>query len=228
MSKKVCVIGLGRFGAKLAATLHDSHHDVTAIDRDGQKVQSMREFSTWAVEADATDDKSLRDLGVDEVSVAVVALGNQIQSSIITTMLLKSMGVPFVMAQAMDERHGNMLGLVGADKVLVPEEEAAVRAASLSMNPHHLDFVSITDLDCIHKLRPTEAMRGKSLRDVGLAGDDGSRPVVILLQRGYEYVMNPRGDEVIGEGDILFVVGSHEAITRLLGGRRLPGGSLSL
>ena len=96
MPNQVCVIGLGRFGAKLATTLFQSEHEVLAIDQDDQKVQAMLGRVTYAVEADATSETALRDLGVADMDVAVVALGSQVQSSIITTMLLKSMGLPFV------------------------------------------------------------------------------------------------------------------------------------
>ena len=214
MSNRVCVIGLGRFGAKLATTLYQGEHEVLAIDQNDQRVQSMLGRVTYAVEADATSETALLDLGVADMDVAVVALGSQVQSSIITTMLLKTMGLPFVIARATDTRHAEILHRVGADKVIFPEEEAAVRAASLDMTPNSIDFINITDLDGIHKLRPPERMRGRSLRDVGLAGDHGHRLVVTVLQRGHEYVINPGADEVIGDGDILIVVGSHDGVAR--------------
>lgn len=214
MPNQVCVIGLGRFGTKLATTLFQSDHEVLAIDQDGQKVQVMLGRVTYAVEADATSETALRDLGVADMDVAVVALGSQVQSSIITTMLLKSMGLPFVIARAMDTRHAEILHRVGADKVIFPEEEAAVRAASLDLSPNSIDFISITELDGIHKLRPPESMRGRSLQDVGLAGNHGRRLFAAVLQRGHEYIINPSADEIIGDGDILIVVGSHEEVAR--------------
>ena len=214
MSNQVCVIGLGRFGSKLATTLFQSEHEVLAIDQNDRIVQEMLGRVTYAVEADATSETALRDLGVADMDVAVVALGSQVQSSIITTMLLKSMGLPFVIARAMDTRHAEILHRVGADKVIFPEEEAAVRAASLDLSPNSIDYITITELDGIHKLRPPERMRGRRLQEVGLASDHGHRLVVTVLQRGHEYIINPAPDEVIGDGDILIVVGSHEAVSR--------------
>ncbi len=215
MSNTVCVIGLGRFGAKLATTLFQSEHEVLAIDQNDLRVQAMLGRVTYAVEADATNETALRDLGVADMDVAVVALGSQVQSSIITTMLLKTMGLPFVIARATDTRHAEILHRVGADKVIFPEEEAAIRAASLDLTPNSIDFIGITETDGIHKLRPPEHMRGRSLRDVGLGGDHHShRLTPMVIQRGHEYIMNPDDDEIIGDGDILVVVGSHEQIAR--------------
>ena len=214
MANQVCIIGLGRFGAKLATTLYQSQHEVLAIDQDDLKVQAMLGRVTYAVEADATSETVLRDLGVADMDVAVVSLGSQLQSSIITTMLLKTMGLPFVIARAIDTRHAEILHRVGADKVIFPEEEAAVRAASLDLTPNSIDFVSITETDGIHKLRPPERMRGRSLRDVGLGDDNSHQVIAMVIQRGHEYIVNPDEDELIGDGDILVVVGSHDQIAR--------------
>ena len=217
MANQVCIIGLGRFGAKLATTLYQSQHEVLAIDQDDLKVQAMLGRVTYAVEADATSETVLRDLGVADMDVAVVSLGSQLQSSIITTMLLKTMGLPFVIARAIDTRHAEILHRVGADKVIFPEEEAAVRAASLDLTPNSIDFVSITETDGIHKLRPPERMRGRSLREVGLGDDNSHQVIAMVIQRGHEYIVNPDEDELIGDGDILVVVGSHEQIARTFG-----------
>ncbi len=214
MSKQVCVIGLGRFGLELATTLYQSGHEVVAIDRDNRKVQEMLGKVTYAVEADATGETALRDLGVGDMDAAVVALGSQVQSSIIITMLLKSMGLPFVIARAVDERHAEILSRVGADKVIFPEKEAATRAAKLGMEPNFLDFISISESVGVHMIRPPERMRGQSLQDAGLYGGTGTRLVVTALRRGYDCLINPGAGEVIGDGDILIVVGDHREVAR--------------
>ncbi len=214
MANQVCVIGLGRFGAKLATTLFQSNHEVLGIDLNDLRVQAMLGRVTYAVEADATSETALRDLGIADMDVAVVALGSQVQSSIITTMLLKTMGLPFVIARATDTRHAEILHRVGADKVIFPEEDAAVRAANLDLSPNSIDFIGITETDGVHKLRPPEHMRGRSLQDVGLGGDNHNRLITMVIQRGNEYVVNPGDDEVIGDGDILVVVGGHGQIAQ--------------
>ena len=215
MAKQVCVIGLGRFGAKLASTLFQREHEVLAIDQDEQRVQGMLGRVTYAVEANATNETALRDLGVADMDVAVVALGSQIQSSIITTMMLKSMGLPYVIARATDTQHAEILHRVGADKVIFPEEEAAERAASLDLSPNYVEFMHITEDTGVHKLRPTEKMRGMSLRDAGLVSESTRHHVsVMVIRRGSEYILNPADEEMIDDGDILVVVGSHEDVER--------------
>ena len=215
MAKQVCVIGLGRFGAKLASTLFQREHEVLAIDQDEQRVQGMLGRVTYAVEANATNETALRDLGVSDMDVAVVALGSQIQSSIITTMMLKSMGLPYVIARATDTQHAEILHRVGADKVIFPEEEAAERAASLDLSPNYVEFMHITDDTGVHKLRPPEKMRGMSLREAGLVSESTRHRVsVMVIRRGNEYIINPAEEEMIDDGDILVVVGSHEDVER--------------
>lgn len=215
MAKQVCVIGLGRFGAKLASTLFQREHEVLAIDQDEQRVQEMLGRVTYAVEANATNETALRDLGVADMDVAVVALGSQIQSSIITTMMLKSMGLPYVIARATDPQHAEILHRVGADKVIFPEEEAAERAASLDLSPNYVEFMNITEDTGVHKLRPPEKMRGMSLRDAGLVSESTRHRVsVMVIRRGSEYILNPAEEEMIDDGDILVVVGSHEDVER--------------
>ncbi len=215
MAKQVCVIGLGRFGSKLASTLFQREHEVLAIDQDEQRVQEMLGRVTYAVEANATNETALRDLGVGDMDVGVVALGSQIQSSIITTMMLKSMGLPYVIARATDTQHAEILHRVGADKVIFPEEEAAERAASLDLSPNYVEFMNITEDTGVHKLRPPEKMRGMSLRDAGLVSESTRHHVsVMVIRRGNEYILNPAEEEMIDDGDILVVVGSHEDVER--------------
>ena len=215
MPKQVCVIGLGRFGARLASTLFQRDHEVLAIDLDEQKVQEMLGRVTYAVEANATSETALRDLGVADMDVAVVGLGSQIQSSIIATMLLKSMGLPYVIARATDTQHAEILHRVGADKVVFPEEEAAERAASLDLSPNYVEFMNITEDTGVHKLRPPERMRGLTLRDAGLGAEaQRHRVSVMVLRRGREYILNPADDEIIDDGDVLVVVGSHGDVER--------------
>ena len=216
MSKQVCVIGLGRFGARLASTLFQRDHEVLAMDLDERKVQEMLGRVTYAVEANATSETALRDLGVADMDVAVVALGSQIQSSIISTMLLKSMGLPFVIARATDTQHAEILHRVGADKVVFPEEEAADRAASLDLSPNYVEFMNITDDTGVHKLRPPERMRGMTLRDAGIGAEaPRNRVSVVVLRRGREYILNPADNEVINDGDVLVIVGSHGDVERV-------------
>lgn len=214
MPYQICIIGLGRFGTKLASTLFQQQHEVLAVDQDEQRVQAMLGQVTYAVEVDATNEAALRDLGVPQMDVGIVALGSQLQSSIISTMILKNMGIPYIIARATDTQHADILHRVGADKVIFPEEEAATRAANLDMTPNAVAYMDITDSAGVHKLRPPEWMRGQRLRDVGLGMADAlnNRIAVVVLRRDREYILNPQDDETIGDGDVLIVVGATDAV----------------
>ena len=214
MPYQICIIGLGRFGTKLASTLFQQQHEVLAVDQDEQRVQAMLGQVTYAVEVDATNEAALRDLGVPQMDVGIVALGSQLQSSIISTMILKNMGIPYIIARATDTQHADILHRVGADKVIFPEEEAATRAANLDMTPNAVAYMDITDAAGVHKLRPPEWMRGRRLRDGGLGMADAlnNRLAVVVLRRDREYILNPQDDETIGDGDVLIVVGATDAV----------------
>ena len=214
MPYQICIIGLGRFGTKLASTLFQQQHEVLAVDQDEQRVQAMLGQVTYAVEVDATNEAALRDLGVPQMDVGIVALGSQLQSSIISTMILKNMGIPYIIARATDTQHADILHRVGADKVIFPEEEAATRAANLDMTPNAVAYMDITDSAGVHKLRPPEWMRGQRLREVGLGMADAlnNRIAVVVLRRDREYILNPQDDETIGDGDVLIVVGATDAV----------------
>ena len=126
MKKQVCVIGLGRFGRTIAQELFQSGHDVLAIDLDEGEIQDLLGHVTYAVRADASSESVLRELDVADFDVAIVALGSDnVQASILITVLLKDLGVPYVIARAANELHGETLERIGVDRVVYPEMEAA-------------------------------------------------------------------------------------------------------
>ena len=218
MKKQVCVIGLGRFGATVAQELYQSGHDVLAIDINEAKIQDMLGHVTYAVRADASIETVLKELDVADFDVAVVSLGNDnIQASILVTSLLKNLGLPFIVARAADELHGDILERIGADKVVYPEMESARRAAHVGFDNGVVDYMPIVPNFGITKVHPPEGMFQHTLEEVGLAG--GSRNKydihVIAIRRGRSYVMNPANDEEIKPGDLLIVAGTNEHVSHL-------------
>lgn len=217
MKKQVCVVGMGRFGATAARELYQSGHDVLAIDNDEAKIQDMLGQVTYAVKADATNESVLRELGVPDFDVAIVALGlENIQASILITVLLKSVEIPFIIARAANELHGTTLERVGADKVVYPEMESARRVAHIDFNAGILDFMDLSPGSGISKIRPSEQMLRHTLEEVGL-GSPNSRfgLVVLAIRRGRSHILNPSRDEEIKPGDQLIVAGKNEQISRL-------------
>jgi trk system potassium uptake protein TrkA len=217
MQKQVCVIGLGRFGATIATELYQSGHDVLAIDADEAKIQDMLGQVTYAVRADATQESVLRELGVADMDVAVVALGSEnIQASILITVLLKSLGIPFITARAVTELHGDTLERIGADKVVYPEMESARRVAHVDFNPGMMEYMELAPNAGIGKIRPPEEVQRRTLEEAGFGSPEGKLGVVVLaLRRGRSYIVNPARDEEIKPGDVLIVAGRNEHIGRV-------------
>jgi trk system potassium uptake protein TrkA len=217
MKKQVCVVGLGRFGVTVARELYQSGHDVLAIDNDESKIQDMLGQVTYAVKADATNESVLRELGVPDFDVGIVSLGlENIQASILITVLLKSVGIPFIIARAANELHGNTLERIGADKVVYPEMESARRVAHVDFNAGILDYMDLSPGSGISKIRPPEEMLRHTLDEVGLGGPTGKYGVVVLaIRRGRGHILNPSKDEEIQPGDQLIVAGRNDQVSRL-------------
>ncbi len=217
MKKQVCVIGLARFGAAVARELYQSGHDVLAIDLDEAKVQDLSGQVTYAVRADASNEAALKQLDVAGFDVAVVALaGENVQTSIMITVLLKSIGVPYVIARAANELHESTLEKVGADRIVYPELESAWRTAHIGFDPGVMDHMPILPNYGISKIQPPEQMIGHTLEEVGLAGTQDTQGVALLaIRRGRSSFLHPAKDEQIKAGDVLIVAGSNHQILQL-------------
>ncbi len=217
MKKQVCVIGIGRFGAAVAQELYQAGHDVLAIDTDEAKIQDLLGHVTYAVRADASNESVLKELDVADFDVAVVALGSEnVQASILITVVLKSIGVPFVISRATNELHGATLERVGADRVVFPEMESARRTAHVGFTAGVIDYMPIVPNFGISKMRPPEQMHGRTLEEVGLGGSPDEHGVSVLaIRRGRTSFLHPAKDEEIKPGDILIVAGANEHIGHL-------------
>jgi trk system potassium uptake protein TrkA len=216
MKKQVVVVGLGRFGSSVAHELYQMGHDVLALDTDEARIQGMLGQATYAVKADATNESVLRDLGVQNFDVGVVSIGSNIQSSILATVLLKTLGVSFVIARANNPLHGDTLERIGADKVVYPERETGLRVAHILFNPGVLDYMEIVTGFGMVKVRPPDNMVNRTLESAGLSeARDKYGIAVLAIRRGREYILIPAMDEVIRPGDQLIVAGKDEHISRL-------------
>lgn len=217
MKKQVCVIGLGRFGSTLAQELFQSGHDVLAIDVDEAKVQAQLDQSTYTVRADATNESILKELDVSEYDVCVVSLGSEnIQSSILVSVLLKSMGVPYIIARAANELHGTTLERIGVDRVVYPESESARRTAHVGFETGVIDYMPIVPDFGISKLRPPEEMLGHTLEEAGLAGIADRHGISVLaIRRGRTSFLHPAKDEEIKAGDVLIVAATNEHLGKI-------------
>ena len=216
MKKQAVVIGLGRFGSSIARELYQIGHDVLGIDQDERSVQDMLGHVTYAVKAEATNEAVLKELGVSNFDVAVVAIGSDVQASILVTILLKDLGIPFIVGRAINELHGNALDRIGADKVVYPEQEMGRRLAHIGFEPGVLDSMEVAPNYGIIKLRPPEHLVKRTLEEAGLAGPRDKYGVAVLaLRRGREYFLVPAKDEEIRPGDVLIVAGNNEQLGKV-------------
>ena len=217
MKKQVCVIGLGRFGSTISQELYQSGHDVLAIDVDEAKVQDQLGRATYSVRADATNESILKELDVAEYDVCIVSLGSEnVQASILVTVLLKDLGVPFIIARAANELHGSTLERIGVDRVVYPEAESARRTAHVGFDTGVIDYMPIVPQFGISKLRPPEEMLGHTLEEAGLAGSADRHGISVLaIRRGRTSFLHPAKDEEIKAGDVLIVAATNEQLGKI-------------
>lgn len=142
--KQFVVVGLGRFGESLAKTVYDLGHDVLVIDMDEEKIADIADYVTHAVQMDATDENALKKLGVSNFDVAIVTIGSDIQASVMSTLLMREMGVKYVIAKGHSDLHAKVLYKIGADKVILPEKDMGKRVAHNLISSNILDYIELS------------------------------------------------------------------------------------
>lgn len=212
MGKQIVVVGLGRFGITLATTLSRLGNDVLAVDQNLEIVQSVASQVTHAVQAEASNEAALKELGIGNFDIAVVAIGSDIQSSVLVTILLKRLGIPYVIARANDDLHGEILKKIGADKVVFPEAEMGERIGHEAILGNIDGYMPIVAGYGIAKIKVTPELAGKSLFDLGMGPLGEFGIAVLLIQRGEEVHVTPTPDETIDSGDIIIISGSDTKI----------------
>lgn len=216
MAKKrdFVVFGLGKFGRSVAQTLAKNGCDVLAIDTNEEIIQDISEKVTHAVQADVTDVDALHALGVRNFDVAIIAISNNMQSSIMATILAKEIGVPFVIAKAQNDIHKRVLEKVGADKVVFPEREIGVRIANNLISDNFVDYVELSDDYSIVEINVLDEWVGKTLKGLNLRAKY-SINVMAVRSGDDEITITPGPDAVINEGDVLVVIGSNVELQKI-------------
>jgi trk system potassium uptake protein TrkA len=211
--KQVAVIGLGRFGASVARSLTEMGHEVLGIDQDPERVEVLaRELAHTALCA-CTDEEALRALGLRNFDACVVAIGRDVQASILVTVLLKEMGVRFVLAKAADDLHGLTLRKVGADRVVYPEREMGDRLAHSLIAGTQTDYFTLGEHHACVEMQVPRAFVGRSLAELRLRARFGVN--VVAIKSGGEIKAAPTAGARIQAGDILVVVSSNQNLRRM-------------
>jgi len=212
--RQFLVVGLGRFGSSLARTLYNLGYDVLGIDRDEDIIQNIANDITHAVHADATDENTLKALGVRNFDVAIVSIGDDIQSSILITIMLKEMGIKYVVAKAQSQLHGKVLYKVGADRVVFPERDMGVRLAHNLISSNILDYIELSPDYSIVEIASVPEWYNKSLGQLDMRRKYGLN-VMAIKRDNNNVIISPHADVVILKDDILVVVGHKDDIEKL-------------
>lgn len=204
--KTYLVIGLGRFGSQVARQLCALGREVLAMDTRADLVQQVSDVVTQAVVADAQDKEVLRALGARNFDCAIVAIGDNLGASVLATMNLKELGIPYIVCKAHDETHQRVLEKLGADKVVIPEQENAARLARSLSTPNVLDYIELSKEYGILEVPAPGAWTGKSLRELNVRAKLGLN--IIAIRRSGELSIAPSPDFCFAAGDIIVVLGN--------------------
>ena len=224
--KQFAVLGLGRLGFTVAKTLAQKGHQVLAIDIKKEPVQQASEFVTQSVQLDATDEKALRAVGIENVDAAVVSTGANLEASILITLILKEIGIKEVVSKAVSEEHSRVLERVGSTKVVFPERDMGIRIANGLISPRIIEHIGLSKKYSILETPAPKEFIGKSLGELNVRAKYGINIIAIkkkisTIDKKGEYAdentinASPEAHDAIEEGDILVVVGSNENIEKL-------------
>ncbi|MCO4096495.1 potassium channel family protein [Macrococcoides canis] len=212
MEKEFVVIGLGRFGGSIVKELSALDMDVMAIDSDEARVNEYADIATHAVIADTTDENVLKSLGIRNFDHVIVAIGDNIQASILTTLILKDLGVKKVTAKAQNDYHAKVLNKIGADTVVHPERDMGRRIAHNVASSSVLDYLELSDQHSIVEIRAGETLHGRTILELDIRANYGIN--IIAVKRGKEIIVSPDPAVAIENGDILIMIGHDNDLNR--------------
>ena len=224
--KDVVVIGLGAFGSTVALELAKRKLNVLAIDKNEDRIENISQNILNAITADATDQRVLKEIGIQNFEAAIVSVGEDISASILITMNLKELGVKYIITKATTETQGKVLRKIGADKIIFPEREMALRISESLSNPSIFEYIELSEAYGIIEIVSPQEFINKSLRDTELRSKYGvnliaiKREVPKINTRGEtileeEIIVSPSGDERIIQGDALILIGKYESLERV-------------
>ncbi|HKM33679.1 MAG TPA: TrkA family potassium uptake protein [Lachnospiraceae bacterium] len=205
------IVGLGRFGYALARELAASGSELLVLDKDEEKVREIRDLTDNAFVVKKLDKKSLKETGIQNCDVAVVCIGEQMDTSILTTLNLVSMGIPLVISKANSMEHGEILEKLGAE-VVYPERDMAIRLASRLETSQVLDFIQLSERINISKLIVPECMIEKTVKDVNLRNHFDLN--IIAIENEGTVIESVKPDYIFRQHDILFLSGSKEGLIK--------------
>ena len=216
LKPQVVVVGLGRFGKSFASKMYNLGHDVMAIDIDPDKVQSMVGQVTYPVTTDASSEISLRELGVQDFDVGVVALAD-VEVSIMVSVLFKTLNINNIIARASSDLHKDTLMRLGCDRVVFAEDEMGEQLANTIFSPNVTEYLELTPNMGISKLSIPKRIVGMSLSEAGFINQPGNQKLTIIsIKRGDNIILYPSNQEILNEGDEISIIGNNSNINKLI------------
>ncbi|MEC2074769.1 potassium channel family protein [Metabacillus fastidiosus] len=212
MKKEFAVIGLGRFGGSICRELSDEGLEVMAIDIDEDRVNEFASIASHAVVGDTTDEAVLKSLGIRNFDHVIVAIGDSIQASILTTLILKELGVKHITVKAQNDYHEKVLSKIGADKIVHPERDMGRRIAHNLISNNVLDYLELSDEHSIAEIVASKKLVGYTLIDLDVRAKYGLN--IVAIKRGKDIIVSPPADEEIHRDDILILIGADSDINR--------------
>lgn len=214
--KSYVVIGCGRFGSALAKTLYGLGHDVLAIDQNMDIVQEIADSVTQSVQVDATDENALLSLGLRNYDVAIISMSSDFQTSIITSLILKEMGLSHIICKAKNELQAKAFYKIGADKVVFPERDMGIRLAHNLVSKNVMEFIELDPKYSIIEVIVPKKWTGKTIADLHLRKQYEVN--VVAIKRGKEVNVSPASTDRLQAEDLLVVIGEAKKLNSLTEG----------
>ena len=211
--KEFVVFGLGRFGKSVATTLAESGCEVLVVDNDDAKIQEMADIVTYAVKADVTSLEILETLGISNFDGAIIGIGEDLEASVMVTILVKELGIPYVLAKAQTELHAKILKKVGADAIVFPEKETGVRIAHNLLMGNFFDAIELSSRYSIMEIDTPDEWNGRNLMELDLRAK--YKINVIGIKRQDSIDVNPSPQYKVLRNDIMVVIGENEMLNKL-------------
>ena len=212
MKKEFAVIGLGRFGSSIIKELRDLNVNVLAIDKDEAIINDYKDMVTEAVIGNTMDENVLKSVGITNFDHVIVAIGENIQASILTTLILKDLGVEKVTVKAQNDYHGRVLEKIGADAVIHPERDIGRLLAHRLVSTHTLDILEISDDHSIVEFKAIDDFTDKTLEQLDFRNEFGVS--VLAIKRHEHIIVSPDANTKILEDDILILIASDQDLSK--------------
>ncbi len=211
--KSFVVIGAGRFGGAVARELSELGYEVMVLDKDEVKIQTMAKYVTHAVTADATDEAVLHNLGVRNFDAAIVAIGADLGASVLITMLLSNLNIPYIIAKAINRNQARILEKVGASRIVFPEKDMGIRVAQSLVRTNLLDYIELSPDYSIAEIEVPKKWVGKTICELNIRAKHGVN--IVAVKRGTDIRVSPDPNYVFENADFPIIIGCNDDVNKL-------------